>query len=364
MLIERIRNIRGTRALVALVVAALCAGLLSSCSFSSKKTIYAEFPTAAGLFVGNDVGVLGVPVGTITAVTPEGGFVKVTMQIDSDQPIPQGAFATVVSRSVATDRYVELEPVFKSGEQQIADGGTVGNLDTNKVPVEFDQVLNTIGKFANQISGSGAEKDAIGRFLNATSTTLAGRGELINQAIKSLGAAVNGVSQQRDNATSTLVALDGLTAKLAANQDTIKAFVTQVSRASSLLASERNNFRDAISSATKMINVVAQFAKDNRAQITLAVNQTNDVLRTVNSKSTEVGNILKLLPLATENLQRAINKDQRLVVRLNLSALVPILGPLVGGLCQATSQLSLCQSLGLGSLLNPLGALTNILKGL
>lgn len=358
-----IKGTRKIRALVALTVVALCVGLLSSCGFSSTKTMYAEFPTAAGLFVGNDVGVLGVPVGTITAVTPKGSYVLVKMQVAGDQPIPANAYATVVSRSVATDRYVELEPVYKAGQPQIPDGGTVGDLDRNQTPVEFDQVLNTIGTFASQISGSGADKDAIQRFLTSTSNALAGRGGLINQAIKSLGAAVNGVSQQRDNATSTLVALDGLTSKLAANQDTIRAFVQQVSKASSLLAAERNNFRDAISSATKMINVVAQFAKDNRSQITQAVNQTNDVLRTVNSKSPQVAEIMRLLPLATQNLQRAIDKNDRLVVRLDLSALLPVVGQLVGSLCQATSKVSLCQTLGLGSLTDPLGALKNLLNG-
>ena len=199
--------------------------------------------------------------------------------------------------------------------------------------------------------------------MTSTSNALAGRGDLINQAIKSLGAAVNGVSQQRGNATSTLVALDGLTSKLAANQDTIKAFVQQVAKASALLSTERNNFRDAISSATKMINVVAQFAKDNRAQITQAVTQTNDVLRTVNAKSSQVAEILRLLPLATENLQRAINGQDRLVVRLDLTTLVPVVAPLLNGLCNAASSLNLCQTLGLGSLSDPVGALTNILKG-
>ena len=350
------------RAVVATVVMALCAGLLSSCAFSGTKTIYAQFSTAAGVFVGNDVGVLGVPVGKVTAVTPKGQYVLVTMAVNSDQPIPAGATAVVVSRSVATDRYVELTPVYEGGPQ-MADGTTI-TVDRTQTPVEFDQVLTTIGRFADQISGTGPQKDAIGRFLSAQSTALAGRGELINRAITSLGAAVNGVSQQRSNATSTLVALDKLTSTLATNQQTIREFVQQVAKASALLAAERTNFKNAISSATKMITVVAQFAKDNRAQITQAVNQTNGVLRTVLDKKAQVADILRLLPLATENLQRAIDSKDRLVVRLDLTALTPVLAPLLQQLCQATSSLSICQSLGLGSLTNPLGAISNLLTGL
>ncbi|MGN6721861.1 MAG: MCE family protein [Marmoricola sp.] len=350
------------RAVVAALVVALCAGLLSSCGFSSGKTIYAQFSTAAGVFVGNDVGVLGVPVGKVTAVTPEGQYVLVKMEVNSDQPIPAGATAVVVSRSVATDRYVELTPVYTGGAQ-MHDGATI-KVDRTQTPVEFDQVLNTIGNFADQISGSGGQKDAIGRFLGAQATALAGRGELINRAITSLGAAVNGISAQRSNATSTLVALDKLTSTLASNQGTIREFVQQVSKASALLAAERNNFKDAISSATKMIAVVAQFAKDNRAAITRAVNQTNGVLRTVIAKTPQVTEILRDLPLATENLQRAINSKDRLVVRLDIAALVPVLAPLIENLCQSKLSLGICQTLGLGSLTNPLGAITDLLKGL
>jgi phospholipid/cholesterol/gamma-HCH transport system substrate-binding protein len=352
------------RATVAAVVVALCAGLLSSCGFSSGKTIYAQFSTAAGVFVGNDVGVLGVPVGKVTAVTPEGQYVLVTMQVNSDQPIPAGATAVVVSRSVATDRYVELTPVYTGGAQ-MPDGATI-KVDRTQTPVEFDQVLTTIGNFADQISGTGAQKNAISRFLGAQSTALAGRGELINRAITSLGAAVNGISAQRSNATSTLVALDKLTSTLATNQGTIREFVQQVSKASALLAAERTNFKDAISSATKMISVVAQFAKDNRAQITQAVNQTNSVLRTVIAKKTQVAEILRTLPLATENLQRAINSKARLVVRLDLTALLPVLAQLLQPLCQGALA-NVCTTLGLGSITSLQGlesALKNLLGGL
>ena len=52
---------------------------------------------AAGLFVGNDVGVLGVNVGEITAIEPDGDKVLVTMEIDSDQPVPSDAGAAVVA---------------------------------------------------------------------------------------------------------------------------------------------------------------------------------------------------------------------------------------------------------------------------
>ena len=39
--------------------------------------VTAQFDSAAGLYEGNAVAVLGIPVGTVTKVTPKGGYVEV-----------------------------------------------------------------------------------------------------------------------------------------------------------------------------------------------------------------------------------------------------------------------------------------------
>jgi virulence factor Mce-like protein len=344
--------------LVALATAlALLVGV-GGCSIipSGKTTITAYFTDSAGLFVGNDVGVLGVPVGKVTAIKPEGQQVKVTLEVDKDQPIPAGVAAAVVSRSVATDRYVELTPVYTGGPKM--QSGAVIPADRTRTPVEFDQVLASIGDFARGINGSGAAKGAIKDFLDAGANALSGNGGLINQSIHSLADASNGISVQRGNATSTLVSLDQLTSKLAANKGTVRAFVRQVSAATHLLAQERTNFKTSIRSATKMIRVVANFARTNRAEITRAVNQSNGVMRTVLDKRTQTAEILRVLPLTLQNLQRMLAPDGRIRVRLDLTTLLPVLGNILPTLCTVLPG-DLCSLIGtdppiLGQLLDQL----------
>lgn len=334
--------------LVAAVTAVALVAGLGGCSVlgSGKITVTAYFTDSAGLFVGNDVGVLGVSVGKVTAITPDGKQVRVTMEVNKDQPVPAGAGAVVVSRSVATDRYVELTPVYQSGPRM--QSGAVIPVDRTRTPVEFDQVLSSLGDFARGIGGSGQATGAIQRFLHTAAKGVKGKGALLNQSIHSLAAASNGIANQRDNATSTVVALDKLVGKLAANRQTVDAFVGQVSKATAMLASERTNFRTAIRSATKMIRVVAAFARQNRAQITKAVNQTNGVVRTVLDKKAQTAEILRTLPLTLQNLQRVLRPDGRLAVRLDFTALLPVLGPLLQGVCGSLG--GLCASLGLDPL--------------
>ncbi len=49
-----------------------------------QKTLTAYFPRAISLYEGSDVRVLGVAVGTIESVVPEGTRVKVVMRYDDD----------------------------------------------------------------------------------------------------------------------------------------------------------------------------------------------------------------------------------------------------------------------------------------
>jgi virulence factor Mce-like protein len=346
----------------AMVVAALTAIALviglGGCSVlpSHKLTVTADFTDAAGLFVGNDVGVLGVSVGKVTKIEPEGDHVRVTMKVDNDQPIPAGAAAAIVSRSVATDRYVELTPVYQGGPKM--QSGAVIPMDRTRTPVEFDKVLSSLGDFARDISGSKGSKDAVSKFLAAQAKGVRGKGRLINQSIHSLADASNGISAQRTQATSTLVALDKLTGTLATNQKTVREFVKQVSSATSLLANERTNFRTALRTATKSIRVVAQFARKNRKEIKHAVDNTNYTMRTVLKHKSQTAEILRELPLTLENLQMMERKDGLLAVRLDITGLLPILGPVLKTLCEGPLN-DACTLVGL----DPAG-LATLLSGL
>lgn len=295
------------------------------------RTVTADVTGASGLFVGNEVGILGVPVGKVTKLEPRGASVRVTMEVDDQHDLPEGVGAVIVSRSAATDRYVELTPAYTSGPK--ATGDVTIPLKSTRVPVEFDEVLGSLGDLADGLSGKGPTKDAVKRLLDATGTTLDGKGQLINNTIGSLSDAVAGISAQRGNAADTLDALDELTQGLATNEATVREFLKQVSEASALLADERQNFRTTLRRTTKMIRVVAAFVKANRAEIRRTINHSNGVMRTVMDNKKEVSEILELVPLASQNLLRMLTANKRLLVRLDPLFLTPLAG-LLGPICE------------------------------
>jgi len=320
---------------IALVAVALM--MTSSCGIggSGQITVKAYLADSAGVFVGNDVGVLGVPVGKITDIKPVGTKVLVTMKVDADQPIPANAWAEVVARSVATDRYIELTPVFHSGDPKMADGTTIP-VERTRTPVDFDEVLESLNRFATGIGGSKSATKAIQRFIDEGTKALSGRGPLLNQTIHSLAEGTKGLAAQRGNVSATLTALDRLVGTIAANQGTAKRFIRQVSTASSILSTERINFRTALRSLTKAVTTVARFAVDNRAQLVKAVGGSTKLMKTVLSRQNQLKEILQVMPLALQNVARATDSTgTRLPVRIDPlgGVLQSVCSQLPGDLC-------------------------------
>lgn len=345
------------RALARLVLAGAAVTSLSGCTpvVGGDLTVTALMADSAGLFVGNDVGVLGVPVGEVTSIEPEGSHVRVTMSVDADQPLPADVGAVVVARSVATDRYVELTPVYHEGPR-LADGAVIPEPQT-RTPVDFDEVLEALDEFTSGIAGSRETRGAIARILEEGSSAVDGKGTLLNEAITSLGGAVDSISGQREDLAGTVTSLDGLTAAIAANQELARDFVTQVSRASRLLADERANFRSALRSLGRAVELVADFAHRNRQQLVRSLDQSTALMKSLLTRRADLEEILRVMPVTLQNLQRTLHHG-RIRVRVDPLVLTPLPG-LLAPVCD-TAPKDYCSTIGpsLLNLQNLIGLLT------
>ena len=130
---------------------------------SEKIHVTADFENVAGVYEGNEVSVLGIPIGTVDKITPRGTYVEVAMTLDADTKVPADAIAAGVSPSIVTDRHVELTPVYTDGPT-LADGDHIP-LGRTRTPVELDTMIATIDEFAAALSpdpASGEPRSAVG----------------------------------------------------------------------------------------------------------------------------------------------------------------------------------------------------------
>ncbi|WP_121258898.1 MCE family protein [Nocardioides ferulae] len=326
---------------------------------SDAMQITVELDDSAGLFVGNDVGVLGVPVGEVTAITPRGAHVEVELEVDADADLPADAGAVVVARSVATDRYVELTPAFGDGPR-LEDGDRIP-LDRTRTPVEFDEVLASLDGFSTGLAGPDGDARSLRRLLSTSADALSGHGADANRTVRQLAAAMGDLSGHGDDLVGTIDGLDQLTALVAANDEVVDQLLTSVADASDLLADERHAFGRSLSSLSRALRTLAAFVGENRGALRGSLRGSlrglTRVTRNLLVHQADLAEAVEVAPLTFENIGNAIGDDDRLDVRLPLRHLSPS-HELTDALCDDVLPPGVCDELGtspdLGDLLGAL----------
>src|SRR5258705_8816362 len=138
MMATRKRLVAITAVLLAVLLIA-GAFVLVRQAFFRPHTISAYFPTATGVYPGDEVRVSGVKVGKITSIQPEGTQGKMTLTVDRDVPIPADAKAVIVAQNLVGARYVQLAPAYRTSGPTMPDGAVIG-VDRTAVPGEGGEV--------------------------------------------------------------------------------------------------------------------------------------------------------------------------------------------------------------------------------
>ena len=291
--------------MVRALLVALLTSVLASCG-SSGMTITAQFKDASGLFVGNQVGVLGVPVGEVESVTPRGNLVDVVMRIDDGVTVPADAGAVVVSRSVATDRYVELTPVYASGPA-MADGATIG-VDRTRTPVEFDELMGSLKTISKDLAGE-TNAQPLKRALRGTARALDGNGERISGALDDLATTLESANSSSADFTQTVKNLDRFTDVLAANDRLAKTFAEDVADATDLLADERGSLEATFKAITKLLREVTAFVHEHRDEIGSQMDDLAVVAKSLVGKKNNLAELLETMPLMLQNGPKTIDDN-------------------------------------------------------
>lgn len=353
---------KSQRIVGALTALALAGSATTACLpfGGDSRTLTAYFEDTAGLFVGNEVGVLGVAVGEVTDIKAEGDKVKVTLDVtDSDLKLPENVGAAVVARSIATDRYVELTPVFHEGDTELNGDATIP-LERTRTPVEWDEIIAALDRFTKGLGGKNGEAGALSNLVSVGARSLAGTGEIANQTLEDVAKAASALADHRGDITSSVDNLATLTEVLAANGKTIDEFAASVTAAVALFNNEKEEFGTALRTLSSALNSLAGFIRENRKALKTSLTGLTDVTDSLLEHREQLGEAVETLPVGFDNLGRTVSRNGYVDVRIPLENLSPV-PDLTNAICQALPA-NLCSALSLDAVTS-LNDLLEILGG-
>ncbi|MFZ2174850.1 MAG: MCE family protein [Rhodococcus sp. (in: high G+C Gram-positive bacteria)] len=297
---------------------------------AGTTTVTAYFDKSVGIYEGSDVRVLGVEVGTVQSVEPQGEQVKVEMRVDRGVDIPADAKAAQVTPSVVADRYIQLAPAYTGGEKM--ESGAVIPRDRTATPVEVDELYASIEKLSSALGPDGANKEgALSDFVETGAANLSGNGEALGQSINQLSDAARTLNESRGDLFDTVKNLQVFVGALAANDQQVREFNGQLSDLSGFLAGERESLGAALNQLAIALGDVSRFVAENRDKLAANVNDLVPVTQTLADNRESIANSLMLLPLAISNLANSYDAESgSLASRLAL----PDLQDPAGALCK------------------------------
>ena len=322
------------RAVAAVVVLLVVVGAVTAVrSRGDSYTVTASFPRTVGLYAGDDVRVVGVPIGRITDIATQGDHVDVTMRLDNDTPVAADTGAVIVPPGVLSSRYVQLTKPWLQGPR-LAEGARIDS-DRTSAPLELDDVTRQLGRFLTALgppagdtgaaggTAGGTGRGALANLVDSSAAALTGNGSTLRQSLADLADALDVVGESRGDIVATVQQLERFVTALAGSDQAIRTFEHGLADVSGQLAGQRDQLRSTIHNVRATVRAVHGFVRTNRGQLTTDVADLARVTTTLKDRERDLTEVLDLAPVGTEAIFGAANLSTGVLeARVDLTALL------------------------------------------
>jgi len=287
----------------ALVVAAALWWLLVD---ANQRRYSAVFTGVVGLYEDNDVRVLGVKVGHVDSVEPQGDLVRVQMLVDREIKLPSNAKAVIVAPSLVSDRYVQFTPAYTGGPEMAE--GTVLPRDRTATPLEVDDLYASLNRVSTTLGPNGAnENGALSDLLDTLAKNADGNGQALHDTITQLGRLGETLSGSDEDLFATVDNLQKFTSALAASDDQVNQFNEQAADVSRFLADERGDLAAAVQQLGIALGAVQKFIDSNRSHLKSNVDKLASVTKVLVDQRAALSEVLDIAPVALSNIINSYN---------------------------------------------------------
>jgi phospholipid/cholesterol/gamma-HCH transport system substrate-binding protein len=295
---------RNTRIGLALVlVGLLVAGAIvatRSVAEISKNHVVGYFANSNGIFPGDEVRILGVPVGKIDTIEPQPTGAKITFWFDDKYKVPADAKAVVLSPSLVAVRAIQLTPAWTSGPT-MSDEAVIPR-DRTAVPVEFDDLRQQLEKLTDTLQPTQpGGVSTLGQFINTAADNLRGQGPDIRDALIKLSQAFSALGDHSPDLVSTISNLSTLVTALQSSKDLLVSLNQNLASTTGLLTNNPDEVSKALTDVNSVVDDVHTFVADNRETLGTTTDRLASVTNALNESIPDIKQMLHIAAPAFSN---------------------------------------------------------------
>jgi phospholipid/cholesterol/gamma-HCH transport system substrate-binding protein len=296
-------------ALAALLVVTLLVGVYLVWPSRAGQQVVGYFKSAVGLYPGDDVRVIGVPVGTIDSIEPRASDVKITMTIKDGVKLPADAKALIIAPNLVSARFIQLTPAYTGGAV-MADGAEIA-LDRTAVPVEWDEVKEQLTQLSTQLGPQqGSMQGPLSAFVDQAADTFDGNGDSFRQALRELSQTAGRLGDSRVDLFGTIRNLQVLVNALSNSNEQIVQFSNHVASVSQVLADSSTDLDNTLGTLNQALADVKGFLNENNQALIEQVGKLADFTQILTDHSDDIEQILHITPNGLANFYNIYNPAQ------------------------------------------------------
>ncbi|ORW35115.1 mammalian cell entry protein, partial [Mycobacterium nebraskense] len=292
---------------------------------AEKNTYTAYFTEANGLFVGDEIRILGVAVGVVDKIEPQPTSSKVTFSVDKQYAVPANARAAILSPSLVTPRAIQLVPAY-SGGPRLSPGASIP-LSRTAVPVEWDDFRKQLEKLTDALQPTGQDGvNSVGEFINSAADNVRGQGDTARDTVIKLSAAISALGDHADDIFSTVRNLQLLVSALYSSSDLLASFNQNLASITTLLTNTPNEVANAVKGLDGALTDLRDFLAENREAMGVTFDRLSSVTTALNDSRMDIKQILHVAPTVLQNFLNIYQPAQSAmtgIIALNNFADIP-----------------------------------------
>ncbi len=246
----------------------------------TTTTVVAYFSETLALYPGDKVQIMGVRVGSIDKIEPAGDQMRVTLHYGNKYKVPAKATASILNPSLVASRTIQLSPPYTGGP--VLKDGAVIPIDRTQVPVEWDQLRDSINGILRQLGPTAQQpKGPFGDLIESAADNLAGKGKQVNETLNNLSQALTALNEGRGDFVAITRSLAQFVSALYQNDQQFVALNDNLAQFTDWFTNSDQDVANTVKRIDDVLVAARKFVSDNRSVLAHDVNNLADATTTL-----------------------------------------------------------------------------------